>query len=447
MAENEINIKEEEIFGVGSENQIKVEEGNPNEMRTQEQKAAAEGKPEDEGNEKEASIENNPNEDSVTKSNRWKFEPVKDQDISQYLWDTLLRGFNNLNEWSYNKFMDALDRGLSKGECGPAKPEASKKEKTEHTKERGANLYSAKDSVISGEGFQNLREAVVSNFTDDMIAATCGAKTNEERQNISSEERKAAKQFVESKYANQIEGLKSVTVRVNKIAYDMAVSEFLHEKMAKDKDFDFATMDKKALVKELQGRIMEKHERLMTGVMATFYYSSNIESLNSQETLNACEEYLGIRENESNAIKNLINKDLEAGNFVANGKNPNRDIGVKINAYNRSFDNDAMVMNSALKETATFLQNSNLTAEEKVNLAEFQKSINLAQKFEVSTVMNLQKQLKALAPAYQQCLQRRDNLKAFKERMGLKSLSPKTLQIHANNAIIQAIGKAKGGRR
>lgn len=417
MAENEMEIKEEEVLSVGGENQIEVKEGNSDEMRPQEQKATAEGKPEDEGNEKEASIENNPNEDSVTKSNRGKFKEIEEQDISQYLWNTLLKCFNSLNEWIYNKFMDALDRGISKHERGPASPTASKEEKTKHTKERGAGLYDV------GKEVNNAFAASVSNVPDEISGNIKGTK--------------------------EMDKLKGTMVRAHKIAYDMAVSEFLHEKMAKDKDFDFATMDKKALVNELQGRIMERHERLMTGVMATFYYSSNIESLNSQETLNACEEYLGIRENESNAIKNLINKDLEAGNFVANGKNPNRDIGVKISAYNRSFDNDAMVMNSALKETATFLQNSNLTAEEKVNLAEFQKSINLAQKFENATILDLQKQIKAVDAAYKanKSTPLRARIAALKKANGFAPVALKLSQTHANNAIIQAIGKAKGGRR
>ena len=431
MAETTINIKEkkEEVFGVGGENvgeNVLNFAEQKDTLNVQQQKAAAEGKPEDEGNEEAASIVNNPDEDSVTKSNRWKLEPVKDQDISQYLWDTLLRGFNNLNEWIYNKFMDSLDRGISKHERGPAAPEAPKEEKIKHTKERGTKLYDLRSAVTD-----NFATSINDGKFDDFLSKNSVVLKN------SAEPEKDRIAF------------KNLIVHAQGVAYDMAVSELLHEKMSKDKNFDFATMDTKALIDEVKTRVPEKFEHLRTGIIATSYYAENIGGMIPSQALKACEEYLTIRENEANAIKNLINKDLEAGNFVANGKNPNRDIGVKINAYNRSFDNDAMVMNSALKETVEFLQNSNLSEDEKVNLAEFQKSINLAQKFENATILDLQKQIKAVDDAYKanKSTPLRARIAALKKANGFAPVAFKLSQIHADNTIIQAIGKAKGGGR
>ena len=428
MAENEVVINEEkEEFSVGGdENELKFKE--KEELKIQQQKKAEEQKPEgEEGEEgKEGVVEHDPNEGGGTTEDRFKFKEIEEKDISQYLWDTLLKCMNKFNEYIYNKCMDAIDRNLSKSETGPAAPEASKEEKAEHTKKRGAKLY-------------DLRSAVTEDFAKSVNEETLGEFLNKHSAILrnSSDPEKDKKSF------------KNLLVRANGIAYDMAVSEILHEKISKDKNFDFATMDTKSLINEVKTRVPEKFERLITGSVATAHYAEIIDGMNSSQALKACDEYLNIRENESNAIKNLITKDLEAGNFVANGKNPSRDIGVKINAYNRSFDNDAVVVNSSLKEMVSYLEKSNLSAEEKVNLAEFQKKINLSQQFENATISDLQKQIKAIDAAYKANKSNpiRARIDAMKKANGFSPIANKMVQKHTNNAILQAVNKAKGGRR
>lgn len=426
MAENEVFINEEEkeLSVGGGENELKFKE-KEEELKIQQQKKAEEQKPADEEG-KEGVVENDPNEDTPEKSNRWEFEHIKEQDISQYLWDTLLKYVNKFNEYIYNKCMDAIDRRISKSETGPAAPEAPKEKKAEHTKKRGAKLY-------------DLRSAVTEDFAKSVNEETLGEFLNKQSVILrnSTDPEKDKKSF------------KNLLVRANGIAYDMAVSELLHEKISKDKNFDFATMDTKSLINEAKTRVPEKFERLITGSVATAHYAEIIDGMNSSQALKSCDEYLNIRENESNAIKNLITQDLDAGNFVANGKNPSRDIGVKINAYNRSFDNDAVVVNSSLKEMVSYLEKSNLSAEEKVNLAEFQKKINLSQQFENATILDLQKQIKAIDAAYKANKSNpiRAKINAMKKANGFSPIANKMAQKYANNAILQAANKAKGGRR
>ena len=430
MAEEVVNIKEEKeedgVLSVGGESVLNVKE-RPDEIKpTENTKETEENKPEEDEEKKEGIVENRPDEDTAKKGSRWNFVPIKEQDISQYLWDTLLNCINKFNEYIYNKTMDALDRGLSKSERGPAAPEAPKEEKIKHTKERGTKLYDLRSAVTD-----NFATSINDGKFDDFLSKNSVVLKN------SAEPEKDRIAF------------KNLIVHAQGVAYDMAVSELLHEKMSKDKNFDFATMDTKALIDEVKTRVPEKFEHLRTGIIATSYYAENIGGMIPSQALKACEEYLTIRENESIVIKNLINKDLDAGNFIANDKKPSRDTGVKINAYNRSFNNDAVVINSTLKETITFLENSNLTEDEKVNLAEFQKKINLSQNFEAATVLDLQKQIKAIDAAYKANKNNplRAKIAALKKANGLNPVSLKIAQQHSNNTIIQAVNKAKGGRK
>ena len=238
-----------------------------------------------------------------------------------------------------------------------------------------------------------------------------------------------------------------ILCRAHTVAYNLAASEFLHEKM-KDKGFDFATMDKGALIKEQQQRILEKHEKMMAGVMATYFYSQNIEGMSAQEILKACEEYVSIREKESEDIKSLVMHDLEKGNIVANDKKPNRDIGVKINAFNQSFAKDALILPEAVRSATTLLKENSLSADEMVGLESLAKTENAFRIFENTTLVDIRAQAKALDEAIKR---NKDNptrarIAAMKSKLGLNPVTANMVKKYANNAILKAISKNKGGR-
>lgn len=414
MAENEelkVNEDEGEI-SVGGEQELKVKEAQ------EELKIKEKSKPQDtpEEEKKEGVLENEPNETGGQKGNHGDFEFIKEQDISQYLWDTLLKymnkGLKKVHDWT----LDAVDSGLSKHERGPAKPQATKEEKKKHTTNRGKELY-------------DLRQAVSQDFANSLTDEHLNSMTN----------------FNQPEDRNAFKGL---LVRSQGIAYDMAVSELLSEKMSKDKNFDFANADTKSLIGEVKVRIREKQEKLMAGIQATAFYSENIEGMSSREALKACDEYLSIRENESNDIKGLITQDLENGNFVANDKKPTKDVVVKLNAYNRSFEHDAGVIHSSLKEAVTILENSNLSTEEKISLQEFQEKANLFQKFEAGAALDLQRQIKAVDEAYKsnKSSPLRARIAAMKQSHGLSPVSQKMVQNYANNAIIRAAATSRNKR-
>lgn len=421
MTENEeIKVEMDEgVVEVGGEEELKVKEAQKKqeELIVKQKAAEEEQKKEEDDEKKEASVENEPNETSARKGNHGELEFVKDQDISQYLWDTLLKYMNKGNQKIYNWLMDGVDNGLSKRERGPAKPEAKKEEKIKHTKERGKELY-------------GLRDAVNADFAKGVVANNVASATNIKDKSIQ-------------------EGFKNLMLRTHKIAYDMTASEFLHEKMSKDKNFDFASMSKEDLDKEINVRTRKKQEMLDMGITATSFYAETIEGKSQQEALNACEEYLNIRENEVNEIKKLVTKDLDDGNFTANDKRPNRDIGVKINAYNQSFAKDASIVPESLKEAISLVENTNLSAEEKISLQEFQKKANLFQSFEANSVLNLQKQIKAVDEAYKANKNNplRARIAAMKSAKGLNPVSVKMAQKYANNAILRAATNKSGGRK
>ena len=416
--DNEIKVEMDEgVVEVGGEEELKVKQKAAEEELKVKQKAEEEKNQEEDEKKEEASVEHEPNETSSSKGSEFDLERVKDQDISQYLWDKLLDAINYINKKGYTWLMNGVDSGLSKRERGPAKPEAKKEEKIKHTKERGKELY-------------GLRDAVNADFAKGVVANNVASATNIKDKSIQ-------------------EGFKNLMLRTHKIAYDMAVSEFLHEKMSKDKNFDFASMKKEDLDKEINVRTRKKHEMLDMGITATSFYAETIEGKSQKEALNACEEYLNIRENEVNEIKQLVTKDLDDGNFAANDKKPNRDIGVKINAYNQSFAKDASIVPESLKEAISLVENTNLSAEEKVSLQEFQKKANLFQTFEANSVLNLQKQIKAVDEAYKANKNNplRARIAAMKNANGLSPVSVKMAQKYANNAILRAATNKSGGRK
>ncbi len=419
MTENEeIKVEMDEgVVEVGNEEELKVKEAKKKqEELIVKQKAAEEEKKKEEDEKNEASVENEPNETSPRKGSELELERIKDQDISQYLWDKLLDAINYINKKGWNWLMNGVDSGLSKREIGPAKPESNREEKLKHTKERGKDLYDARDAVNA-------------NFAKSVVANNIASATNIKDKNIR-------------------EGFKNLMLRTHKIAYDMVVSEFLHEKMSKDKNFDFASMSKEDLDKEINVRTRKKYEMLDMGITATSFYAETIEGKSQKEALKACEEYLNIRENEVNEIKKLVKKDLDAGNFAADDKKPSRDIGVKINAYNQSFAKDASIIPESLKEAISLVQNTNLSAEEKVSLQEFQKKANLFQTFEANSVLNLQKQIKAVDEAYKANKNNplRARIAAMKSAKGLSPVSVKMAQKYANNTILRAATSKSGGK-
>lgn len=418
MTENEeIKVEMDEgVVEVGGEEELKVNEAKKN----QEElivKQAAEEKKQEEDEKNEASVENEPNETSPRKGSEFDLERVKDQDISQYLWDKLLDAINYVNKKSVAWLFNGVDSGLSKRERGPAKPEAKKEEKIKHTKERGKDLY-------------GLRDAVNADFAKGVVANNVASATNIKDKSIQ-------------------EGFKNLMLRTHKIAYDMAASEFLHEKMSKDKNFDFASMSKENLAKEINVRTRKKQEMLDMGITATSFYAETIEGKSQKEALNACEEYLNIRENEVNEIKKLVTKDLDDGNFASNDRKPSRDIVVKINAYNQSFAKDASIVPESLKEAISLVENTNLSAEEKISLQEFQKKANLFQTFEANSALNLQKQIKAVDEAYKANKNNplRARIAAMKRAKGLNPVSVKMAQKYANNAILRAATNKRSGRK
>ena len=422
MAEEELNVKQadEELkvhedegdIKVGGEEELKVKPAE-NELKVK-QKAEGENTPEDE--KKEATVENEPEETSGQKPYSGEFETIKEQDISQYLWDTVLKYLNKGLQSLHNKTINAIDRGISKRERGPADPSASKEDKVKHTTDRGKSLYEA--GKESAEAFEK------------SIAGDPNLKIN-------------------SRLGEDFEEIKNLQVKAFRIAHDITVSEFLHEKMSKDKDFNFASMDTKALSAELQKRVLARQEQLMSGVTATSFYSENIEGLSPREALKSCDEYLNIRENESNELKNQVIQDLEQGNFVANEKKPNRETFVKLNAYNRSFENDATVINSSLKEAISLVENTNLSAEEKLSLQEFQKKANLFQTFEAGAALDLQKQIKAVDEAYKANKNNplRARIAAMKQAKGMNPVSAKMAQKYVGNAILKAATNRRSGRK
>ena len=158
---------------------------------------------------------------------------------------------------------------------------------------------------------------------------------------------------------------------------------------------------------------------------------------------------MNIRENEVNEIKKLVTKDLDDGNFASNDRKPSRDIGVKINAYNQSFAKDASIVPESLKEAISLVENTNLSAEEKISLQEFQKKANLFQTFEANSVLNLQKQIKAVDEAYKANKNNplRARIAAMKRAKGLNPVSVKMAQKYANNAILRAATNKRSGRK
>ena len=210
--------------------------------------------------------------------------------------------------------------------------------------------------------------------------------------------------------------------------------------MSKDKNFNFAEMDTKTLIKELNGRITEKQRKLMTGTLATAFYAETIEGKPLEEALKACDEYLDIRENESDEIKNQIIQDLDKGNFAANGKSPSKDVAVKLNVYNRSFDNEAGVVSSSLKEAVELVNSSTLSPEEKVTLQEFQKHVNMFQAVENGAVLDLQRQAKAVEEAYKANKSNplRAKIAAMKKVHGINPVTAKMSQKYVNSAILRA---------
>lgn len=416
MAEDEMKVNEEEgEISVGGGEEMQVNEKEAEELKPTEK---AENSDDNEvGEKKEATVENEPREDSEDKSARGDFEPIKEQDISQYLWDTFLKYLNKGLQKVYNWTMDSVDHAISKHERGPAKPSSSPKEKADHTVKRGKKLYDMREAAS-----QNL----ASSITDDYLSATPILKDDNNRA-----------------------AFKNLLVRAQGIAFDSAVSEFLSDKMSKDKDFNFAEMDTKKLSDVLKVRVAEKHKKLMTGALATAFYSETIEGASLDEALKACDEYLDIRENESNSIKELINQDLDKGNFIANGKNPSKDIAVKLNAYNRSFDNEAGVVSLSLQEAVALVNTSTLSPEEKVSLQEFQKSVNMFQAVENGAVLDLQRQAKAVEEAYKANKNSplRAKIAAMKKANGLNPITVKMTQKYSNNTILRAAANKVGGRK
>ena len=422
MTENVLNVEatekkpeqEPEPLAVGNEEELKFKE--QEELIVKQKAAEEEKKKEEDKKRKEASVENEPNETSPRKGSEFDLERVKDQDISQYLWDKLLDAINYINKKVYTWIMNGVDSGLSKREIGPAKPESNREEKLRHTKERGKGLY-------------DLRDAVNADFAKDVAATNVASAINIKDKNVQ-------------------EGFKNLMIRAHKIAYDMATSDFLHEKMSKDKNFDFASMKKEDLDKEINVRTRKKQEMLDVGITATSFYAETIEGKSQKEALEACEEYLNIRDNEVNEIKKLVTKDLDDGNFASNDKKPSRDIGVKINAYNQSFAKEASIIPESLKEAISLVENTNLSAEEKVSLQEFQKKANLFQTFEANSMLNLQKQIKAVDDAYKANKNNplRAKIAAMKNAKGLNPVSAKMAQKHANNTILRAATNKSGGK-
>ncbi len=407
-----VEVEEETVNVGGQEEELKIKEQlkQNDELRLKEQAEKAE-----DNEKKEASVENYPKEPD-DKYNHGEYEPIKEQDISQYLWDTLLKYINKGLQKGYNWWMDSVDHALSKRDRGPAKPESSKEESITHSKERGKELYKAREDVT--KEFQN---RVTSEYLNSV-------KFNRE---------------------SDKNALSNTLVRCQGIAYDVAVSEVLNEKMSKDKDGKFAKMNKTALIGEIKERVREKQEKLMSGVLATAYYAQNIENMEPSEVYKACKEYLDIRENESKAIKELITKDLENGNFVANDKKPNKDIAVKLNAFNRSFASDAGLVHSSLKEAISLVETSTLSPDEKVSLAEFQKTANLFQTFENGAALDLQRQIKLVDEAYKANKGNsvRDRIAAMKQNLGINPVASKMAQKYADNTVLRAVAKNQGGRK
>ena len=408
-----VEVEEETVNVGGQEEELKLKEQQKqnDELRLKEQAEKTE-----DNEKKEASVENYPKEPD-DKYNHGEYEPIKEQDISQYLWDTLLKYINKGLQKGYNWWMDSVDHALSKRDRGPAKPESAKEEKLTHSKERGKELYKAREDVT---------KKFSESLKDDISNLTTNIQTNDDRAS-----------------------LEETLTRCQGIAYDIAVSELLNEKMSKDKDGKFAVMNKTALIGEIKERVREKQEKLMSGVLATAYYAQNIENMEPPEVYKACKEYLDIRENESKAIKDLITKDLENGNFVANGKKPNKDIAVKLNAFNRSFASDSGLVHSSLKEAISLVETSTLSPDEKVSLAEFQKTANLFQAFESGAALDLQRQIKLVDEAYKANKSNsvRDRIAAMKQNLGVNPVASKMAQKYVNNAVLRAVAKNQGGRK
>lgn len=418
MAEEELKVEEEKEVSVGGEEELKVKEQKKKqeELLVKQKAAEQEENPEDE-EKKEATLDNEPRETSGKKREHGKLPLVEDQDISMYLWKTLLKGINEFNQWAYDWIMSGVDSGLSKREIGPSKPEASKEEKVKHTCKRGKGLYEAgkAENEAFAKSISNMPSAISGNI----------------------------------KLESEKDSLKNVMLHARKIAHDAAVSEFLFEKMSKDKDFSIATTDKESLDKEIQDRVQEKHERLMSGVMATFYYSSNIEAQTPQETIKSCEEYLKIRETETNDIKNLVIKDLEAGNFVANDKKPSKDIGVKLNAYNQSFARELIILPSAVKESINLVESSALSDKEKIGLQQLAETEKNFRIFEETSVANLAVQRKAIDEAIKANRNNpaRARIAAMKSALGKNPVSARMVQKYADNAILRAATRKDTSRK
>lgn len=411
--ENKLKIEEEEEITAGKNNELKVNEA---EKKKKEELNLQESGDISDNDEKNEATVTNDSEEPIDHSGRWEFRDIEEEDISKYLWKVLLSDIINKGlKYLYGKATDGVDAGIRKHDRGPAAADASKDKKVKHTAERAKDLYEA--AATEADAFEKT-------IPDSLRKPPASLNGKAECDRFS-----------------------KILCRADTVAYNLAASEFLHEKM-KDKGFDFATMDKGVLIKEQQQRILEKHEKMMAGVMATYFYSQNIEGMSAQEILKACEEYVSIREKESEDIKSLIMHDLEKGNIVANDKKPNRDIGVKINAFNQSFAKEALILPEAVRSATTLLKENSLSADEMVGLESLAKTENAFRIFENTTLVDIRAQAKALDEVIKR---NKDNptratIAAMKSKLGLNPVTANIFKKHANNAILKAINKNKGGR-
>ncbi len=286
-----VNISEEQDMNVGGEQQ--------------EEPAVTEIKEGEELPKKTGELGNDQQEDDSNKREREKFHPIKDQDISQYLWEEFLKFIS----WALDKFdekvMAGLDHVIDNLKTSNIERSNDCKKDIPHAQRRGLELLNG-DGNYASHFVDGLDNRMLSNYS-----------------------------FV----AENPEGLRNILERAARVSYTATASRHLHDVMAKDDSLEFAYMDNADLKKKMKKPLLNNFHNIMIGVASTalaaedYLRASGItdEREIAAKKAIAVNKYLEVMESQAAKTKTLTEQNLTASNFVANEKEPTKELRTEIN--------------------------------------------------------------------------------------------------------------------
>lgn len=285
------NIGEEQDMNIGGEQQ--------------EEPAVTEIKEGEALPKKTGELGNTQQEDDSHKKAREKISPIKEQDISQYLWEEFLKFIS----WTLDKFdekiMAGLDHVIDNMKTSKIERSDDCKKDIPHAQRRGLELLNGAGNYAS-RFVDGLDNRMLSNYS-----------------------------FV----AENPEGLRNILERAARVSYTTTASRHLHDVMANDDSLEFAYMDNADLKKKMKKPLLNNFHNVMIGVASTalaaedYLRASGItdEREIAAKKAIAINKYLEVMESQATKTKNLTEQNLTASNFVANEKEPTKELRTEIN--------------------------------------------------------------------------------------------------------------------